>query len=234
MVMVVLQARAEGGDHRQPVADVHRVVVIFVAAVTPAPFVRPVVLDHVDPYREQARANPQQRGERQTAHQPPQQNEVACLRHHEEHRVRRQTHGPGLQDGVVGHVDVGLVREIAQVQGLPEAVGGQLVRVAGMIGILVVQAMAIHPGDGIDIDAERIVHEREALDEPFLVVERAMGDSHMDDAGQVQAREEPAHHEIGHADRQTRPVPKMRRREIRGSCRIDQKTRIPDHVIDLH
>jgi len=50
-----------------------------------------------------------------------------------------------------------------------------------MIGIPVVQPMAIHPGDGIDVNAEGIVHDREALYEPFLVIECAMGDPHVND-----------------------------------------------------
>jgi hypothetical protein len=196
--------------------------------------VRPVVLDHVDPHREQARSDPQQRRERRASHQPPQQREVARLRDREKHRVRGEAHRPRLQDGVRRDVDVRLVREIAQVQRLPEPVGGELVRVAGMIGVLVVQAVAIHPGDGIDVDAEGVVHEREALDEPFLVVERAMRDPHVNHAGEVQAGEEPADDEVCHADPQPRPGAEMGRREIRRSRRIAQQTCITDRVVDLH
>ena len=53
VVMVVLPAGAERRHHRQPVADVHRVVVrIVVAPRAPAAIVRPVVLHHIHPQRE--------------------------------------------------------------------------------------------------------------------------------------------------------------------------------------
>src|SRR4029079_2412272 len=50
VVMVVLPAGVEGGHHRQPVADVHGVVIrIVVPPRAPAAIVRPVVLNHIDP-----------------------------------------------------------------------------------------------------------------------------------------------------------------------------------------
>jgi lathosterol oxidase len=50
MVVVVLQAGAEGRCDRQPLADVHRVVAfVVVAPVAESPIVGPVVLHHVDP-----------------------------------------------------------------------------------------------------------------------------------------------------------------------------------------
>ena len=54
------------------------------------------------------------------------------------------------------------------------------------------EPMAVYPRDGIDVDTESIVHERQALHEPILVIERAVGDTHVNDARQIQPRKEPA------------------------------------------
>ena len=61
-----------------------------------------------------------------------------------------------------------------------------------MVRIFMMQAMAIHPGDRINVEPEDVVHDRDAFDEPFLVVERAMRDPHVKNIGQIQPRQEPA------------------------------------------
>jgi len=63
MVMVVLQTGAEGRGHGQPLADIHRVIMfIVVAAVSELPIVGPVVLDQVDPQREDSERHPDRGG----------------------------------------------------------------------------------------------------------------------------------------------------------------------------
>jgi hypothetical protein len=52
-----------------------------------------------------------------------------------------------------------------------------------MVRIFVMQAVAIHPGDWIYIDRERVIHDRDGLDEPFLIVKGAMSDSEMKNVG---------------------------------------------------
>ena len=47
-----------------------------------------------------------------------------------------------------------------------------------MVGILMMQSMAIHPGDRIYIDPKDIIHDGDGFYEPFLIVESAMRDSH--------------------------------------------------------
>jgi len=65
-----------------------------------------------------------------------------------------------------------------------------------MVGIFVMQAMAIHPGDWIYIDRERVIHDCDGLDEPFLVVKGTMSDSEMKNVGQIQATEKPDKNKI--------------------------------------
>src|SRR4026208_2146880 len=103
-----------------------------------------------------------------------------------------------------------------------------------MVGELVVKSVSVDPGDRIDVDPERVVHDRERLDEPLLVVEGAMGDPHVDHGGQVQPAEEPANHEVSGADQQARPGADRGRREGHAGQRIDEDDRVPDEVIALH
>jgi hypothetical protein len=97
-----------------------------------------------------------------------------------------------------------------------------------------VQPVPVHPGDRIDIDAEGVVHDREPFDEPFLVVERAVRDAHVDDGGQVQPGEEPADDQVGGADQQAQPGTEVRRREVRAGQGVGEEDCIPGDVIDLH
>ena len=177
---------------------------VVVAPVAETPVVGPVVLDHVDPQSEEPEPEPDHRREAQVAHEQPQQREVEHLCDHAEHRVRHEPERPGLEYLVAGHVGLALVGHQAEVHRPPEAIGSELVGIARMIGELVVEPVPVNPGDRVHVDAEGVVHERDGLDEPLLVVERAMGDAHVDHAGQVHAADEPARHEVGRAD--SKPV----------------------------
>jgi hypothetical protein len=54
-----------------------------------------------------------------------------------------------------------------------------------MIGERVVKPVPVDPRDRVDVDAEDVVDDHDRLDEPRLVVERAMGDSQMNDTRQI-------------------------------------------------
>ena len=56
-----------------------------------------------------------------------------------------------------------------------------------MVSILMMQSMAIYPGDRIYIDPEGVIHDSDEFDEPFLIVERTMSDSQMKNIGQIQS-----------------------------------------------
>ena len=92
----------------------------------------------------------------------------------------------------------------------------------------------VDPGDGIDVDAEGIVHDREGFHEPLFVVERAMGDSHMNDGRQIQPRDEPARDEIRGAEQEAGPGAETGRGEVGAGRRIGKKDRIADCVVNFH
>ncbi len=186
MVMVVLQARAEGGRDRQPVSDVHGVVVfVGVAPVAESAIVRPEVLNHIDPQREDARPKPDDGRKDHIAHQQPHQPEVQGLDCHGEHWIGDDAKRPGLEDGIAGDIGDGLVREQAEIHRSPEAVRRQLVGISDMVGKRMVKAVPVHPRHGIDVDPEDTVDDGDAFHEPFFVRERAVGDPHMNDRGEV-------------------------------------------------
>ena len=160
--------------------------------------------------------------------------EVEDLCGHGEHRVRHEPERPGLEDLVTGHVVLALVGHQAEVQRPPEAIGSELVGIARMIGELVVEPVPVDPTDRIHVDAEGVVHDRDGLDEPVLVVERAMRDPHVDHAGQVHAADEPAHHEVRRADQQADPGTDIGRCEVHAGQRIGQDERPTRDVVDLH
>src|SRR6185436_4252465 len=83
VVMVVLKTRAEGRHHRQPVADIHRVVMLVIVATgAEAPIVRPVVLNQIDPECEKSEATPKHEGEFPVPEQQPDEAEAGELREH--------------------------------------------------------------------------------------------------------------------------------------------------------
>jgi hypothetical protein len=103
-----------------------------------------------------------------------------------------------------------------------------------MVGILMVQAMAIHPGDGIDKDAERIVHEGDCFDEPFLVIEGTMSDSQMEKIGQIHSAKKPTKKEIDPADGQPNPRSQLSWSAIHTSEQVEKNDQITVEVVDFH
>ena len=69
-----------------------------------------------------------------------------------------------------------------------------------MIRILMMQPMTIHPRNRINVNPEDIIHDRHSLDEPHLVIERAMRDPHVQHIGQIQPRHKPAANKINRPD----------------------------------
>ena len=86
-----------------------------------------------------------------------------------------------------------------------------------MVGMFMMQAMAIYPGNRIDVNSEGVVHDSHGFCEPFLVVERTMSDSQMKDVGQVQAAKKPTKNEINSADEHPEPGSQMSWGEIETS-----------------
>jgi len=80
-----------------------------------------------------------------------------------------------------------------------KTIARELIGISVMVCILVMQAMAIHPGDRIYIDAEGVVHNGDGFYEPLLVIERAMSNSHVKNIRQIQAGEKPARDKINPA-----------------------------------
>lgn len=62
------------------------------------------------------------------------------------------------------------------------------------------QPMAIHPGNGIYIESENVIHDSNGFYEPFFVVERTVSDSQVKDVGEIKPAGKPAKNEINAAD----------------------------------
>src|ERR1700741_5238545 len=96
------------------------------------------------------------------------------------------------------------------------------------------QAMTIHPGDRIDIEPENVVHDRDGLYEPVLIVERSVSDSQVQDIGQIYAAKKPAKNKINSADQQCVPRPQVSWREIHTYQHVQQNNRIADDIVCFH
>src|SRR6185295_2296477 len=95
VVMIVLPAGTERRHDRQPVSDIHRVVVfVFIASRAETTIVRPVVLNHVYPQREQPHAAPERECISPIANDEPEEREAAELREDGEKRIRNETEWP--------------------------------------------------------------------------------------------------------------------------------------------
>jgi hypothetical protein len=103
-----------------------------------------------------------------------------------------------------------------------------------MVSILMMQAMAIHPGDRIDIDSEDVIHDGDEFDEPFPIVEGTMRDSEMKNIGQIQPGEEPAEDEINSADQQSSPRSQAGGGGIHTSQHVEKNYQIAGDVVDFH
>src|SRR6266702_6338493 len=103
-----------------------------------------------------------------------------------------------------------------------------------MVRIFMMKAMAIYPGHRIHIDREGVVHDRDRLHEPFLIVERAMRDSQMKDIGQIQPAKKPAKNKINSAYQHPGPEPQMRWGGIHTSQQVKKNNQIACEVVYFH
>ena len=235
VVVVVLQARAERHRHGEPLVDVHGVVVLVVVATGAiGPRVREVVLDHVHPQREDAHADPHREGELQIAGDEPEEREAEDLREDGERVRGDEAHRPRAQDLLVAELLDARVGEHAKIERAPEAVAVELVRIAGMVGVLVVQAVPVHPARRVDVEPEQVVGEGDRLHEPLLIVEGSVRDAEVEHVGQVEPRQEPAEQEVCGAEGERRPRGHVRRREAHAARSVERGDRVPRQVVALH
>src|SRR5579859_2066095 len=103
-----------------------------------------------------------------------------------------------------------------------------------MVGMFMMQSMAIYPGNRIHIDGEGVVHDGNGFYKPFLVVERTMSDSQMKNVGQIQAAHKPTKNEINCADQHPDPGSQMSWGEIQTSQHVGQNNQITCDVVDFH
>src|SRR5260370_20756781 len=99
-----------------------------------------------------------------------------------------------------------------------------------MVGMFMMQSMAIYPGNRIHIDREGIVKDIHCLYEPFLVVERTMSDSKVKHVGQIQPAKKPAKDKINSAYRHSNPGSQMRRGGKHTSKHVGQNNQITSEI----
>src|ERR1051325_2513609 len=103
-----------------------------------------------------------------------------------------------------------------------------------MVGMLVMQAMTIHPGDWIDIDCKSVVHDSDDFYEPFLVVEGTMSDSQVENIGKIQPAKKPTKDEISSADQHSSPGSQMSWGGIHTSQHVENNNYIARDVVYFH
>src|SRR5580658_7819155 len=176
--MIILQAGAKGCRYRQPLADVHGVVLfIVIPPVSKVSRVGPIVLDHIDPQRENSYSYPHHQRKLQTSNQLPEEKKTKGLCKDCENRIRSHPESPGLQNLVTRQIIVAFVGHHAAIHRSPKTIAGKFVGISLMVGILMMQSMTIYPGDRIHIESEGVVHDRDSFHEPFFIVERPVRDS---------------------------------------------------------
>src|SRR5271168_194407 len=147
-MMIILEASAEGRRYRQPLANIHGVVVVIViATVSKFPGVRPVVLNHIYPQRKNSYSQPHHQRKLEISSQFPQEPKAKGLRKDCKNRMRKHQEGPGLQDFVAGHIFFALIRHQAEIERSPKTIPGKFIGIPGMVGMFMMQAMAVYPGD---------------------------------------------------------------------------------------
>src|SRR5437879_9583680 len=103
-----------------------------------------------------------------------------------------------------------------------------------MVRMLMMQSMAIYPGDRIYIKPEDIIADCDGFYEPFLIVERTMSNAQMKNIGQVQAARKPAKDKIDSADHQSGPRSQMRWGEIHTSQHVQNDNQIAREIVYFH
>src|SRR5258707_14540028 len=100
--MIVLQTCAKGRRDRQPLANVHSVVVVIVIApVSEVSSVGPIVLNHIYPQRKDSRSNPHDKSKLQISCQLPQEIKTKGLCKEGKKWVFYHPKGTRLQNPVV-------------------------------------------------------------------------------------------------------------------------------------
>src|SRR5258707_6477141 len=103
-----------------------------------------------------------------------------------------------------------------------------------MVGMFMMQSVAIHPGDRIYIEPEDVVHSRDGFYEPFLVVERAVSDSQMENIRQIQPAHKPTKDKIDSRDQQSNPGSQMSWGGIHTSQHVAQNNQIARDIVYFH
>ena len=103
-----------------------------------------------------------------------------------------------------------------------------------MVGMLMMQAMAINPLDRINVDSEDVGHDSDRFYEPFLIVEGAMSDSQMKNIGQVQPAKKPTKDKINSAYQQTSPRSQLSWSGIHTSQHVGKNNQIACDIVDFH
>ena len=103
-----------------------------------------------------------------------------------------------------------------------------------MVRMFVMQSMAVHPGDRIDIEPEGVIHDGDGFDEPFLVIKRTVGDTQMEKVRQVQAAKEPTKDEISGGYQCASPRSQVRWGEIDADKHVGKHDQIAGEIVDFH
>src|SRR5437016_6076515 len=103
-----------------------------------------------------------------------------------------------------------------------------------MVSVFVMQAMAIHPADGIYIEPEDAVYNSNDFYEPFFVVERAVHDTQMEHIGQIQPAKKPTKDKINSAYQYSSPRSQMSWGEIHTSQDVEKNNQITRDIICFH
>jgi hypothetical protein len=112
MVVVVLLACAPGHDHRKQFTEVHSIVTfIMVATVSVRTRVRPIILNHVDPEREDPHPYPEHDRKREATCKEPQEIKAECLSYDRIEGTFHDPKCPGSEDLVGCYVLLALIRK---------------------------------------------------------------------------------------------------------------------------
>src|SRR5579864_3842874 len=103
-----------------------------------------------------------------------------------------------------------------------------------MVGMFMMQSVAIHPGDRIHIDREGVIHDRDGFHEPFFIVERAMSDSQMKNIGQIQPAKKPTKNKINSAYEHSSPRSQMSWGGVHTSQQVDKNNQIAGDIVYFH
>src|SRR5438105_4332317 len=103
-----------------------------------------------------------------------------------------------------------------------------------MVSVFVMQAMAIHPADGIYIEPEDAIHDSNDFHEPFLIVERAVHDTQMKHISQIQPAKKPTKDKINSAYQYSSPRSQMSWGEIHTSQDVEKNNQITREIICFH